>query len=455
MPARGVSPPVMHAGTPGWITRVRKPSFTSASSVRIKFDFEDVSREIELRRAAFQFPGVNGVYIQRNGSGQRSYPLRCIFSGATHDLEATAFEEALLEDGTGTLEHPFYGTIRNVVAMGSIKRRDDLKSAANQTIVEVDFWPTLRAIYPTNQADPTSEITAALEGFNVAAAQGFAAVTDLDTLTKQAGLTDSIRKFLREISSVLGTVSDATASVNREFRDIESTINYGIDVFVGQPLVLAQQLVDLTTAPSRALAGIESRLDGYGLLAERIMTSAAGSPVAALLPSVVLGERTSTITNAFHGADLVAMAAVAGAASSCVHTTFSLRPDALNAALALLDLFDAVVDWRDAAFAAFAAEYDGEYLPINQLDPGGAYQALLYLVSLLAGHLIRVSFTLIPERRIVLGRNRTIIDLAAELYGAVDSRLDELINANNLTGDEILELPAGREIAYYPTLAAA
>ena len=435
----------MHAGTPHWKCRIREASFKSAGGTVIRFDFEDVSREIPLRRTAFEFPGLDGAYVQDNGRGPILYPLRCYFSGATHDLEATAFEAALLEKGTGTLEHPFYGTIRDVVAVGSLKRRDDLKSAANQTIVEVEFWPTFRAVYPTNQANPESEIAAALEGFDVAAAQGFEALADLDTVAKQAGLTDSIRGFLREISQALGTVSDATASVNREFRDIESTVNLGVDTFVGQPLQLAAQIVDLTLAPSCALTGIQSRLDGYAALAERIMESAAGSPAAALLPGVVLGERTSALTNAFHSADLVAMSAVAGAANSCAEHIFSHRPEALAAAQTVLELFDTVVGWRDAVFDAFRTAG----LPINQVDTGGAYQALLDLISLIAGYLVQISFSLIPERRIVLARSCTIIDLAGELYGSVDDKLDELINSNELTGDELLELPAGREIVYY------
>jgi hypothetical protein len=60
-----------------------------------------------------------------------------------------------------------------------------------------------------------------------------------------------------------------------------------------------------------------------------------------------------------------------------------------------------------------------------------------------------VSFDVIPERRIVLDRARTIVDLAAELYGSVDDRLDFLINSNDLTGSEILELPANKVIKYY------
>jgi len=60
-----------------------------------------------------------------------------------------------------------------------------------------------------------------------------------------------------------------------------------------------------------------------------------------------------------------------------------------------------------------------------------------------------LSFSLKQERSIVLDRARTIVDISAELYGEVDAQLDFLINSNNLSGSEILEVPKGREIVYY------
>jgi len=48
-----------------------------------------------------------------------------------------------------------------------------------------------------------------------------------------------------------------------------------------------------------------------------------------------------------------------------------------------------------------------------------------------------------------LSRDRTIIDLVGELYGNIDDELDFFINSNNLSGNEILELPKGKEIVYY------
>jgi len=64
---------------------------------------------------------------------------------------------------------------------------------------------------------------------------------------------------------------------------------------------------------------------------------------------------------------------------------------------------------------------------------------------------VKVSFSLVPERSIVLDRPRTIIDLCAQLYPRdnLDEKLDFLINTNDLSGDELLELPRGRKILYY------
>ena len=69
---------------------------------------------------------------------------------------------------------------------------------------------------------------------------------------------------------------------------------------------------------------------------------------------------------------------------------------------------------------------------------------------LCAGYLVGLALSLATERRVVLDRPRTVIDLAAELYVTVDDRLDFLMESNNLTGAEIVELPRGHEILWYP-----
>lgn len=451
-----------------WEDRVRAGVYTSPQGTRIEFSFEDVSRTVELRTVAFGFPTVDGEYVQQNGFGSRKYPLRCIFWGPNYDVDATRFEAALLESGIGRLQHPFYGTF-DVVPFGEFTRRDDLKTAANQAIVEVTFWTTIRAIYPTALVDPENEIATMVATYWGRSADQFGGLTDLTTAAKRAAAKGTIRGLLDTVSSTLETVSDTVQSVNRTFQDARSTINYGLDVFIGQPLLLAQQIKDLLSAPSRALDGIKSRLDAYGDLADSIFGSSAGDPASTLsdVPAAVSGrialtERASRVSNDFHISDMFASQTVASAALSTLpgtnaasrpvgQRTFRTRPEAVRAAEALVTMHDALVVWRDAGFTALAAiDKIGSY----QSDPGDAASILSNAVALAAGNAIRLSFELAPERSVVLDRPRTIVDLCGELYGTVDPRdgidyLDFMIESNDLNGDEILEIPRGRKILYY------
>lgn len=58
------------------------------------------------------------------------------------------------------------------------------------------------------------------------------------------------------------------------------------------------------------------------------------------------------------------------------------------------------------------------------------------------------SFDMDIRKEITLVRDRQIMELIAELYGDF-TRLDEFIDDNNLTVDEIALLPMGRKVAYY------
>jgi len=449
-----------------WETRLRGAAYTSPGGTRITFQYEDVSRSFELRGTAFEFPDVDDAYVQRGGISARKYPMRCFFSGGDHDLVATAFEAALMDAGIGRLEHPIYGgrtrTI-NVVPFGEVTRNDALKSQANQSVVEVTFWTSVAAIYPEAEAHPQSEVLDALNGFNVVAAQDFARRMSLDTVAKRAAAKATIRGLLNKISAGLTSVSDGVLSVSRAFREVQATVNQGIDVFIGQPLLLAQQVSNLIQLPGRAIGGIRDRLDQYGAFADTIFGSPAGKPLERLGTSTELLGRQQAISNDFHIADLTVASAVSGAVISAAvqpldssgtevpSVQFTTRGEALDAAQVLIDQFNAWLAWREGGFAALnQLSTAGEY----QTDTGASFEALQRSVASAAAFLVQLSFSLRPERAIVLTNPRTIIDFAAQYYQSVDDdTLNFVIDTNKLTGSEILELPAGRRMVFYPAAA--
>lgn len=431
-----------------WASRIRPGVYTSPSGKQIAFHYEGVSREIDLRRAVFEFSGVDGVYIQQHGIGARRYPLRCYFTGKTCDLEATAFEEALCETGVGHLGHPLYSSF-DVIPMGTIRRTDNLVGELNQSVVEIEFWPSLPAVYPTLEKHPQNELTDAWQTLALALAQGYADNVTLDTLVKQSAMKSTMRRGLDQIRGATRSVTRSTAAIERQFIDLQTTINLGLDDYLLTPQVLAEQVLDLFWLPAQVVGDLQNQLDAFGALAESVMTSPAGDPASHLLPSAVLGERVDRFTNDFYAADFLVVASVGASVRACIGHEFATRPEALRAAATVVEQYDAVVTWRDTGYAAISS------LGVRHFDHGGAIQALMRAVLLCAGQLVRASFTLYPEIRITLDRPRTILDLAAQLFakelkGApVDSKLDELIQTNDLSGDEILELPTGREIVYY------
>ncbi len=405
-----------------WNERIREAAYTSPSGTRLLFSYENVAMSVDKKTAAFDFPDANGTYIQDLGHTGRKYALRMFFWGNDYDLEADAFEAALLEQGTGKLEHPIYGT-KNVVPFGSIKRRDDLKTAANQAVLELVFWETTDVVYPTSQTDPAGSVLSAVSEYNEAAAAEFEEKTDIDSATEQATFKNTYTAQLDKAKTGLQSIADTQENVRKQFNAVNSSINNSIDVLVGQPLTLAFQTATMLQAPARAVTNISARLSAY----------------VALTASITSGDGAiKANSNDFHTDDLYASTYVTGSVLSVVNNRFETKTDALAAADEILNQFSDVATWRD-----------DNYQALGGVDTGSAYQQLQEAVALAAGFLVEISFSLKQERSIVLTRPRTIIDLVAELYGSIDDQLDFFIDTNSLTGSEILEVPRGREIVYY------
>lgn len=405
-----------------WQDNIKEAAYNSATGVRIVFDYENVALSFDKKTTAFEFPDANGTYVQDLGRTGRRYPIRAFFWGDNHDLTASAFLDALGETGEGRLEHPLYGTI-NVVPFGSIKRRDDLKTEANQSIIEVTFFETTGLIYPTVQGDPASSILNSIEDFNAASAEQFDDVMSLEGTVEKQDFLNTYDQLLGNVKETLTVIADTQADVQKQFNAIYDSINDGIDVLISTPANIAFSTLQLIQSPARALTNIEARLSAYKDLYESILTD---------------GD-VSVTSNTYHANELYANGYVSAAALSAINNQFQSKPEALSAAEAVLEAMEGLTVWHDE-----------NYQTLNEIDTGETYQQLLNIVSLTAGFLVEISFTLKQERKLVLPYARNVLDLTSELYGSrVDDLIDFFIQSNNLSGSEILELPAGREIVYY------
>ena len=410
-----------------WEDRIQEAAYTPKNENRLVFDFEDVSVEQELLGTAFNFPDANGTLIQRGATPSRTYPLRIFFSGANCDLQASEFLDSISNAGVGLLEHPMYGNI-DAVPMGKIKRRDDLKTRANQVIIELIFWETIGVVYPSGSVDRASQIDSKLTEFSNSAAEEFSQNSNLELVEDQSQFKGPFKNRFNSAKETLDSIASTQAQIKQQFDEISESIDSGIDLLVKQPLTLAFQTIELIKTPGRIVDQVSARLQAFQNLAEQIIEDSPSTQ-----------ERNLQSQNEFHGNNLFASTFAAGAALTAVNGTYSTRSEALDAATRIIQLSEDVISWRDESNKQF-----------QLVDSGATHQKLKELIALTAGFLVEISFSLNQEYRLRLSRNRTLLDLSAELYGRVDlDTLTFLSNTNNLSWAEQIEIPKGREIVYY------
>ena len=264
-----------------WQDNLREAAYTSASGKRITFTYEDVKQEIDRHTEAFSFPDVDGTYVQLSGRSGRKFPVRMIFWGATHDDEASACESALLEEGVGRLEHPVYG-VADVVPYGRVSRRNDLVREANQSVIEVTFWETLRLVYPTRQDNPSADVRNSLSKYATSATTDFDSAIKTDTAVRRVAVRNQYKRALETAKSAIEAIADMSSTVQTEFADAVTAANTTIDGFVTTPVSLVTQTLALVQVPAQATGSVTARLDAYGSLINAIVsgTDAVAPPNA-------------------------------------------------------------------------------------------------------------------------------------------------------------------------------
>ena len=410
-----------------WQDRINEASYTSPSGERFLLPYDDVSRSKDKKTTGFESPGFNGTFVQSTGTTGFRYPFSVPFSGPDCDLQASQFEEALYQEGIGRLDHPVYGSV-DVVPFGTIDRIDNLKTGANVATVNVVFWETTGASIQGSESDQRSNVFSAIDDYNISAAETFSESVDIDTAIERVTLKSRYESVLDSVNSGLGSIASTNDSVKKQFDIVYDSVKLGLDVLVNDPITLAFQTIKLIQIPGNAVTSISESLKAYEDLSKLIIDQIPYTP-----------GNDSRVSNSFHSDDLYSSTYVTGSILSSLDAEFKTKSEALEAADNIINQFNQVVVWRD-----------DNYESLGQIDTSDSYQKLQEAVAAAAGFLVQLSFSLKAERSVILDRNRTIIDLSAELYGSVsDDTINFLINTNDLSGSEIREINRGREILYY------
>lgn len=407
-----------------YIERIRQAVYRSPGGDEFVLQFDDVERSGGKKAAVHEFPQQDKASVQDLGNQAEKFPMSVYFTGADYDQQADAFWAALSERGTGFLQHPRYGDIPVLPLTWS--QTEKLVDGLGRADFKVDFIQVRTdTVFPVTSVAAAAAVdaatSAAIEQSAGDAADAFAPANAAD----KAGVKSQVTNWLNEFKAAFKTVTAISESVQAEINKAVSAITTGLDDLIEAPLELFNSLANLAAMPAKIVTNVVNKVDAYR---EQIVAVAQSIP-ATYTQAVTVCEG---IFYAFGGAS----------AASTVGD-IRTRGDAISAA-------DTMDDIRVTVEQAIEAIEDA--VPGFRAGPE-VMGALIEAAATARASLLDRAYSLKAERRLTLASERTALDLIAELYpdgvADLDAALDEFISTNDLQGDEVLLVPAGREVVYY------
>lgn len=452
-----------------WSDEIQEAAYNSPSGKRQTFLYENVSRETELKTASFVFPELDGAMIQSLGLGGRTFPLKCIFSGANCTKDADSFEKLLSERGHGILEHPIYGKI-NVVPTGKIKRIDNLVNGANESTVEITFAETLVDKDETiSEVATADKLDAAMDEYEDAAANDFTNNIQVDSIEDKMQLQSVMKAQSNSTFKGVEKMTKAASKKQRTslmqwFTAAKKFINGiidNIDKIGTYANEIARTMIKMIRLPCKIATDALSKLTGYQLMIKDIANNVKADPFG-----------TKAVTNQW-AATTLAWGSMVAALSYGVAKTAAEQSvnQGTNSSESSRDFTEDDFDFSEgsssggfasradvletaaqiaAMFNEYSAYIDSQNKKNAFIDTGETYEKLLNVVTYSLQLLEETAFNLPVTRIIKLDRDRQLFELLTELYGKDGfNRQDQFINDNKLTADEIVLIPMGREVRYY------
>lgn len=416
-----------------WINRLLVASYISPSGIFFNFKYENVSVEFDKKTTTFIFPNVDGALIQDMGVGESRYPLQIFFSGENYDLEADRFLRATKEIGTGTLIHPRYG-IKKVVVVGTVKRRDDLITAANQAIFDITFAENNIEITADNIFTKIAEATNKIKSYTDRYCQ-YASFNFVKTFaTIGAGELTAIRDSATQMFSDIMNQLSYTIGINDNYDSLLKLLDDSI----------VDTVNDLGNKPANAInlllssLLISSQIPNYDVRDKMsIFDALINKKLKTKYNQKVSEQEKSENKNNFLLDKNYLYTSVAAMCNSLAYNDLTSREEAIEINEKITNAFKESQNWIEEN--ARIIEYSDEESDYNQV-----YE----LYTQTKNYLITYAFNLSSINREILDEDRNILEFLSEKYGNLDE-IDDFIALNNLTCDDIEMMKRGREVLYY------
>ena len=401
-----------------------------------------IANDIEggKRVGLFDYPLIDGTVAQDLGLKGFTYPLTLYFEGASHDIDSFNFIHALSQKGPWNVIHPLYGSL-TLQPLSPFTLKADPTASGNVTIVE-SSW--MEPVVVQGMLMSTSELGAGIISqattANASAAEQFANGLGVNTAPDamasamtagQAALGAFTSSPLQALCQTSAEISAALSQANAAA--LAALITTPLDIVNATSNIQA-----IMNAPALVEATISSVISAY--------VTCAASIIAMIVPASDSASQNAAVTN-----ELFLSGAITGIALSVANTLPATRDQALQAIKDTLALFISITTALDGVQTASA----GNTAATQYFSNGISFPDLVRLVGLTCAYLLRIIFDLKIAKRFTLATPRAVLDIVIQEYGTeyqadgVTSNYDLFIATNTLRGQDVIILPAGREVVVY------
>ena len=417
-----------------WLDRVQGTiELTSPDGEVFSAKWAGNSRSVEKKLGIFTYPKFDGAVVQDLGLTGTRYPLELNFDGPDNDLESSRFFDSFSARGSWQVQHPTKGML--TLQPVSITENIEPVESGSITVFNTEW---LQSVSPASIVS-TAQLAAFIRSQSrnvddVALAQ----VTDTarqqsaEEVNAIKGATETtLSVYDKTIAALLETSGDLAAKAAGIRRGIADTL----DTTPLDLTVLGGQIQAVMRTPSKVTGDILQTLKPFADFIDQI--SNLPDEVADQNYLNILAIRELFLTSANSSMALISST-----------STLNTRAQALEAADLLSLQFQTITDSLDVAQKQF------ETLRVDQqyFSQSISFVESAQIIAGATRYLLETSFNLAIEKRFTLDRERAPIEITITEYGELgdeDSNFDLFIASNQLKNDDILLLPAGREVVVY------
>lgn len=390
-------------------------------------------RSKEKRVGIFSYPKVRGVVAQDLNRGGVDYPLRFFFDGPDNDLEAERFFTAWDELGVWQITHPTKGakTLQPI----AISEQIEPVQAGNVTVFVTRWIEAEPDATVLSSSQISEEVLDDAQESQTEAIQQLEDEANQDTESAINSIRSGVEKGLSKYEEFMQDFVELSSEINAVINSVRLGIQNALSTSPLDLQVLGAQIQTIMNLPANIEADLARAIEPY----QKFIDSFSND-----LPS----GNTVEVKNETLAAEIFLSGAAIGMAQAAVNNPATNRSQALTAIDSVSAAFEQLTDALDDVQELYAAELLSE----QYFSQSRSFVLTAQTVVGSVAFLLRSLFDLAAEKRFILRQAKSPIQITIEEYGTLgedDVNYDFFLSTNDLHGNDILLLDAGREVVIY------